>query len=500
VAQPAGVVMRKLALLTTFWGQRFADFFERYCIPSLLTAGNLPRLKTTHEVTILLYTEQATYQALARSPQFQRLTQVAAVRPVFFDSFRASGMPSHWEPWHHAVVHNTGAFDAFALLIPDCVYVKDAFSRVAAALETADVVYFPTPEVCLEVVTQRFDQCFTADGALELDGLQMADVVVDFMHPKHAVGDFRARYFATHPEFFVAASKGRLALSHAASHSMGFRTDAAGVSYTFNPLQHGLRLAFLDILGVGCEPTLKYYDQYFHWPVLTLRDSRTVNLAGWARSAREPGNRVYADTENVIELRDGHAVAQYRAPRAHPRARATNRQLDYAENLYRLYEAADIANPGMRQCIALAACLPAVRARLKRLGPALTILLPVGKDPIDDILRAIEQGADAQAVMIEFLMLHVLPGHHRLRAGQYVALERVATPTGPATQARVFDADLRPSMTDTTYGLVTSIAHQLTDQQRVFQIEMVYGAPDRLRARLAAPPALTVSTRARTAS
>ena len=39
--------------------------------------------------------------------------------------------------------------------------------------------------------------------------------------------------------------------------------------------------AFLDILGVGCEPTLKYYEQFLHWPRLTLDSSRLVNLASW---------------------------------------------------------------------------------------------------------------------------------------------------------------------------------------------------------------------------
>ena len=481
-------MIRKLALMTTFWGQRFTDFFDRYCIPSLLTADNLPRLAAagTH-VTILLYTEQATFEALKQSPRFERLTRVAEVRPIFFDSFRAAGNPSHWEPWHHAAVTFADAFDAFVLLITDCVYVKDAFSRAATALETADVIYFPTPEVCLETVTRRFDACFIADGALELDGLAMANVVLDFMHPKHAVGDFRGRFLVTHPEFFVAARKDRLALSHVASHAMGFRSDIPGLSYTFNPLADGLRTAFLDILGVGCEPTLKYYEQYLHWPRLTLDSSRLVNLASWASGAREPGNSVYADTEAVIELRDGRAVAQYRAPRAHPRARLANRLLDQVANVFLLYAAATHeCVESVRQCIALAACLPTVRRRLKRLGPDVTVLLPVGgQDRITPVLRAIEQSPRPQATMAEFLLLHVVPGHQRLRQDQHFTLERVVD--GSTTRIKILDPALKPSMGHAVVGRLASEARQLTPQQRVFHADLDYGALDRLIDRLGRP-------------
>src|SRR5262249_44584933 len=95
VARPGGAGMiRKLALMTTFWGQRFTDFFDRYCIPSLLTADNLPRLAGSGvQVTILLYTEPATFETLKQSPRFERLSRVAEIRPVFFDSFRTAGMP-----------------------------------------------------------------------------------------------------------------------------------------------------------------------------------------------------------------------------------------------------------------------------------------------------------------------------------------------------------------------------------------------------------------------
>jgi hypothetical protein len=477
--------VRKLALICTFWGQRFTDFFETYCIPSLLTSENLPAVSRNYGVTILLYTERATFERLMRSPRFEQLSRCAEIRPIYFDSFRDGVTSNHWEPWHHAALNYAHEFFGFLLLIPDCVYVKDCFSRVAAALERADVVYYPVPEVCQEVVTQRFDTNFNADGALELDSLEMANVVVDFIHPKHAIGDFSARFFVTHPEFFVATRKGRLALTHVASHSMGFRSDIPGLSYTFNPLTGTARTEFLEILGVGCEPTFKYFEQYLHWPVLGLRYSRTVNLGSWAANCREYGNVDYSATEAVIELRNGRASAQYRAARAHPRARATNRVLSYVESVFRLYATAmSVCTEAVRQAVSLATCLPRVRHHVERIGPAVTILLPVGEHQFEAAFQAIERSPGAQDVFLEFLLLHVLAGHMQLRNGQSFTLRRADSQDGLDTQIRIFEPQLKARMSDAVSGRLASDGRRLTRELLVYFAEMDYGALDGLVDRL----------------
>jgi len=476
---------KKLALICTFWGQRFTDFFETYCVPSLLTAGNLPAVSRTYDVTILLYTERATFERLKHSRRFEQLSRFAEIRPIYFDTFREGVTSSHWEPWHHAALNYAHEFYGFLLLIPDCVYVKDCFTRVTAALERAEVVYYPVPEVCQEVVTQRFDSCFNADGALELDSLDMANVVVDFIHPKHAIGDFTARFFVTHPEFFVATRKDRLALSHLASHSMGFRSDIEGLSYTFNPLTSAASIEFLDILGVGCEPTLKYFEQYLHWPTLNLRYSRTVNLGSWAANCRECGNVDYADTEAVIELHNGRASAQYRAARAHPRARVTNRLLSYFDSVFRLYATAlGASTEAVQQSIALATCLPSVRRHVERMGPAVTILLPVGEHQFAAVVQAIDRSARSQDVFLEFLLLHVLRGHMRLRNGQSFTLQRTTDPDGTTTQIRIFEPQLKARMTEAVSGRLASDGRQLTGELLVYFAEMDYGVLDGLIERL----------------
>jgi hypothetical protein len=480
--------IKKLALMCTFWGERFTDFFERYCIPSLLTADNLPGLATAYRITILLYTERATFTRLERSARLQQLSRFVEIRPIFFDTFRDGVTSSHWEPWHHAVLNYADEFFAFLLLIPDCVYVKDCFSRAVAALERSDVIYYPVPEVCQEVVTERFDTFFKDDGVLELGGLDMANVVVDFIHPKHAIGDFTARFFVTHPEFFVTTSNDRLALSHVASHSMGFRSRLDGVSYTFNPLSRGTRIEFLEILGVGCEPTLKYFEQYLHWPALNLRYSRTVNLGSWASGSREPGNSDYAETEAVIELRNGRASAQYRAAKAHPRARATNRLVTYAESVFRLYAASSTeCSERVRQCISLATCVPGLRRHAGRIGPCATVLLPVGEHQFEAVADAIERSEGAPELFQEFLLLHVLRGHVRLNVGQHFAVWRASTPHGTTTQMRIFERQLTARMTDTVFGWPTSDGRRLTDDLLVYYVAINYGAPAGLLDRLRTP-------------
>ena len=463
---------KKLALVCTVWGERFTEFFGRYCIASLLALDNFPYLASRYDVSLLLYTDDASFELLRQSSNYQRLDRLIDIRPIFLHS----SQEGHWEPWHHAVLNYSDEFFAFAIVIPDCVYVHDCLRKVSTAIERADIVYYSMPEVCLETVVPALSARLTAEGVLDLDGIAVADLFISHINPKHAVADLRARFFVTHPEYIIATATGRVALTALGNHPLAFRSNQPALAFTFNPVTSGARLEFLEILGVGCEPAFKYIEQYFRWPALNRSLSRMVNLASWAYTFREAGAADYSNTEAAIAVHHGHATQQSRLRQTHPRTRLANHLLQYGSNVFRVYSAArEEGDALVRQSVALAAALPGLRRILTRWRAGLTILLPTRTHQFAATVAAIEEADQPQLLFVQFLLLHVLPGRLRLRPDQSFTLRRLGAAAGGQTAITFFDSALSRSMADRVVGKLASGATELGDNLLAYRMEVEYG-------------------------
>jgi hypothetical protein len=153
----------RVALVCLVWGQEFADFFARYCVPSLLEPHNVPRISREHQVTLLLYTDRPTQAFLERCDSFDTLSKFVKVEWVQLEQFPSAARTNHWIPWQHAVAGRNRDFDLFLVIIPDCVYAAGCLGTVIDALKEHDTVYYRLPQVCRETV------------AVELDGLRRID-------------------------------------------------------------------------------------------------------------------------------------------------------------------------------------------------------------------------------------------------------------------------------------------------------------------------------------
>ena len=58
------VLERPIYFIIVFWGERFRDYFLRYCVPSLLSPGNLPSLSTKLPSKFLIVTRPDDWTAL----------------------------------------------------------------------------------------------------------------------------------------------------------------------------------------------------------------------------------------------------------------------------------------------------------------------------------------------------------------------------------------------------------------------------------------------------
>src|SRR5262245_42840714 len=162
--EPQQLATARVALVCLVWGEEFADFFARYCIPSLLEPHNLPGIAGEQEVTLLLYTDLATREFLEQCESFTTLGTFVQIEWHMLEQLPAAARGNHWVPWQRAVAGRSGDFDAFLVIIPDCVYASGSLGRIVAALEEHDTVYYTLPQVCRETVGAELDGLRVVDG------------------------------------------------------------------------------------------------------------------------------------------------------------------------------------------------------------------------------------------------------------------------------------------------------------------------------------------------
>jgi hypothetical protein len=472
---------RDIALVCTVWGERFTRFFTSYCLPSLLAARNLPGLVQKQSVTLLLYTDGPSWEIARQSPSFRRVAELIEIRPVYLDSLPKAALGGHWGQWQHATAAFQDDYAAFLLVIPDCIYCNDALERIAGALTRASTIYYSMPQVALELITPTLERAIDARGALDLTANEAAGLFVKYANPKHAVADIASPFFVTHPEYLLTARPNRLTLTEVACHPLAIRAGSMPRSYTFNPLAGGEAGEFLEILGVSCEPMLKFIEQYFRWPRLHGTLSRLMNLASWAHSFREAGSDAFARTQTVVTLHDG--VAQQTRSDPPPRVRYFTATLSYLETVFGVHALVDEPKARvLRACVAAAANLPGFRARLSRLSAGATVLLPVRKSRFEEALRAIEQRRDAARLFREFVLMHVLPGRLRLAKHDHFLLE--PSRHGGAAVLSVVHRALQRQFSERVSGRVATAAIHLGGPAIAYRARLDYGDLDVLLGQL----------------
>lgn len=69
--------------IVVVWGERFCDYLLEYCLPSLLSPGNLPALETRPPSKFLIATRPDDWERMRQTAIFQRMAQY--VTPIFIE-------------------------------------------------------------------------------------------------------------------------------------------------------------------------------------------------------------------------------------------------------------------------------------------------------------------------------------------------------------------------------------------------------------------------------
>jgi hypothetical protein len=483
---------KSLGLICSVWGADFTKFFCRYVVPTLLAGENLPRLAERYDVSLLLYATAADFAAMESDPGFKEMRRLAAVRCIGIESF-AAPVRNHWTYWQHGVVEFKDAHDAFVMLIPDCLYAADALGRIADALEAHEVVYYTVPQACRELVVADLEHAMRQDApdaafrTLALSCEQLSDMFIKYINPKHAAGIDRPEFFLTHPEYLLNVGPGRVGIIEQVSHPLAIRSGAGSITRGFNPAGARHDPTYLGLLGVGCEFTLKFIEQYYRWPAESMLVSRLPTLASWSHTFREHGMAEYAGTQAQMTL-SGAAVADIaRAPATSRRARYVHAVLAVLQAQFAVFDYANQAeNIEARRCVALAISLPGFRRRLAALGDRVTVLMPASAS-----LGAIVQAAAtarAPAALMEFCLMHVLPGQLQLKRGDLFRLWPADRRNGRTQHLQLVSPDIPNPRMSVASGTVRSHAMLVSAHVVVYQVDIDYGNVDAMLARLSGQP------------
>ena len=137
---------RPFYLIVVLWGERFRNYFLDLCVPTLLSAGNLPLLKTKQRSKFLICTRPEDWTALRAAPVFELLSQY--VEPVYVEIPPCpAGTPGgvHMGTGHHRGSELAYAAKAYPLVLtPDCIFSDGTIARLQElALQGVQLALMP---------------------------------------------------------------------------------------------------------------------------------------------------------------------------------------------------------------------------------------------------------------------------------------------------------------------------------------------------------------------
>jgi hypothetical protein len=192
---------RAFYFIVVLWGERFRDYFLEYCLPSLLSAGNIPSLNTAARSKFLIATRPEDWSVMVGTPIFDVLKRY--VDPVYIE---IPPCPPHRSGCEHM---NTGhklacemAFREKAralVLTPDCMLSDGSVVRlqelahdgvelvVAAALRFGEEPFLEH----LKTIGVLKEKC---NSPLSVTGRQMVAAAMNGLHPETLSYEWDAPY------------------------------------------------------------------------------------------------------------------------------------------------------------------------------------------------------------------------------------------------------------------------------------------------------------------
>ncbi|MBV9863525.1 MAG: bacterial transcriptional activator domain-containing protein [Alphaproteobacteria bacterium] len=419
----------RIHFCVSVWGTRYIEQFDRFCLASLLSDGNLVHAAARHDCTFSVYTRGRDAVEIAAGPF---MTRLARLLPVVYTTLEETAIRSnidHWTPWHRAYCDALAADAALILIIPDVIYVSNALTRIIRHLSRqTPVVYFPIPQIAQEPGAIAVDQhCRERDGTLSIDDRDLLRLFANYIHPKHACALTASPRLTTHPEYLLTRSGAGFAIREVGSHPCAVLPRYAPVAPTFVPVSVAAQIEVLPALGLSLEATLKYLPLYAHWESRGVRRARLINLGSWAMCYRRTGDAHYADAGSVMV--GGAAGAHPRPDRFAQRRCAMS--LALIETVQAVFTSSRLLRGGVSRQVLWLAMVPLLSSRVRRVlrgSETATVFVP--RRLSRAAVRSIAAGKFAAET---FFCRHYVPQALEMAPGTCFALAQRAAAGGLCT-------------------------------------------------------------------
>ncbi len=203
------VLERPFYFIVVLWGERFRNYLVDLCLPTLLSPGNLPALKTRERSRFLIFTRPEDWAALQKTPVFGLLQQY--VEPIYIEI--PACPPGVSGCVHMGIGHRRGCEMAYAakayplVLTPDCIFSDGMMVRLQElALQGNELVLVPALRFEEEALFEQLEQagispsCRNGMAApITLKNRELVRMALASMHSETKTYEWDAPYFHVMP-------------------------------------------------------------------------------------------------------------------------------------------------------------------------------------------------------------------------------------------------------------------------------------------------------------
>lgn len=204
--------LRPFYFVTVVWGARFRRYFLDFCLPSLLSANNLPALDKTRGSKFLICTTLEDWSAMKLTAIFGTLT--GYVEPLFIEIPPAP--PGVWGCEHMGIGHKKALDMAFrdkaygVFLAPDCIISDGSIAALERHASTGkrivlvSALRFGEEPLFANLVSLgivgRGQHLSSSGEPLTVTGRQLVAAGIRSFHSETVRYGWESRCFSDHPE------------------------------------------------------------------------------------------------------------------------------------------------------------------------------------------------------------------------------------------------------------------------------------------------------------
>jgi hypothetical protein len=197
----------ELTFVLAVWGTWHVDAFLTLCLPSLLSANNLPALLESRRARFVVFTTEHDRNVMQASPVWE---QFAKLIDVTFETLTAAEIKEPVQTqqmvWWRAIDLTTRNRGFLFFIPPDVVWSDGSMRTIARALAAGKrIIIVPwTVRVTAETFVPAIKEFFATQELMQgIGSRELVRMTLQHLHPLMSAYRIGSTFFPHHPEMFL---------------------------------------------------------------------------------------------------------------------------------------------------------------------------------------------------------------------------------------------------------------------------------------------------------